>query len=234
MTVPLPHGYPDYGRYQAGADKILEPLASFTITGVTDIGTYFIGDVTHVRFTVTALVNHLSCVAQFYEDAALTRLIALENFDLRQGTGYRSSVPAHGPYLRLRVTNQGGNCDCQVGVSTAHASWRAASESATANVLFAARDVVHGVGTTPVGTVGVIPGQAWFYGRCTAANTFIDLNAIRADGTVFPLTRIINADGGVIRGFCLPPAPVQLVVINNSGAGQFFDYSLTASYGNLG
>lgn len=234
MTEPLPHGYPDWGRYQAGADKILQQVASFTVAAAQDFGPYFVGDVTHVRFRVSSSANNLECVVNFYEDAALSRLIATETFDVRAATTFNSSLPAHGPYAQMTVTPVGGNCSCIIGVFTAHVAWRPIGTIPLNNVLFAARAISHPVGNTTLSGGGVIPGEAWFNGHATVALTQMDLNAIRADGTVIPLCSIKNADGNVTRHVNLPPLPIQLIIVNGSAGAQLFDYSLTCTYGNLG
>src|SRR5258706_7317529 len=125
MTAPLAHGYPDFGRFTAGADKLLADLSVAGLNVLTSYGPYFVGDVQFARLQFVAQVNHFACELQFYSDSTLSTFTAREAFSLRQGDTYNHAFPALGPYLMLNVDPSAVGAAFNAKVTTATTLCRA-------------------------------------------------------------------------------------------------------------
>lgn len=234
MTAPLPHGYPDFGRYQAGADKLLARLNVDPIGAGTTYGPYFVGDVTHVRVYFAPLVGNFNGIVRFYDDAALTNLLAEEGFSAWSNDVFHQSFPALAAYMVLRVSPVGAGQSFSATISTAHANWRPVGINYNSPILFSQADINHAVGTTNLDAVNVYPGPASFHGQAAVAGCQMSLQALDAGGTVYHLARIHNVDGIATRLLYLPPMHIRLVILNTTAAVQLFSYAVTVKSGDLG
>lgn len=233
MTAPAPHGYPDFGRYVAGADKLIADLVVPDIDAVTVYGPYFIGDVSFVRVFFDATTNHFTNEVAFYEDAAMTVPLGGESWSQRQGDQWNQAIPTLGPYMVLSVTPSGVNSVFDARIHTAHALWRPSTDGGRVFLPFNNAAAVHPAGITNLEAGEVIAGPAVFHGHCATANTRMNLQGVTAGGTVFHLTRIDNIDGIVSRPLFLPPMHLRLVIDNGSGAAATFMYAVTVQYGGV-
>lgn len=229
MTAPLPHGYPDWGRYQASADKSLWSVANVTIGVSTNYGPFFVGDVDFVRLYFLASTNHFNVSVKFYADAALTQFLMSDAVSVRQDDTYRRSIPVTGAYVLVQVSPSAAGSIFDARLTTLRHPARGNDGSDRDGVLITDIDGSYAVGTTIVDATKVIPGPAVFYGHAKTASTFLDLQVVNYVGTVLGLVRIINSTGPVSHLVYLPPQHVRIRVTNNSAGAAFFDLSLMAS-----
>lgn len=231
MTAPLPHGYPDWGRYEASADKLLASLSVLDIDATTDYGTYFLGDVPYFRLQFFASVGSFRVILKYYDTSTLTTLVGQDSFDLNAGDTYNRSTPVLGAYLVMSVDPFVANSQFFATLTAAHAPWVSNGSNPTSNILFTGVDVSYPNGITYIEAGYIMPGWAQLTGRAIVANTEIDLYAQDYHAAEYFLNRIENANGMVSRALFLPPMHLRMRFRNLTGANQLFTYGLQAHPG---
>lgn len=228
MTVPAPHGYPDWGRYEASADKLLASLTVTDIDASTDYGTYFLGDVPYFRLRFFASVGSFRITLKYYDTSTLSTLIGEDSIDLITGDLYNQATPVLGAYLVMNVDPFVANSQFFATLTAAHSSWVSNGTNPSSTLLFAGVDVAYPNGTTYADAGYVIPGWAQWHGRAIAANTEIDLYAQDYHLAEYFLCRIENVNGMVARAVFLPPMHIRMRIRNLTGVNQNFTYCLQA------
>jgi hypothetical protein len=231
MTVPLPHGYPDWGRYEASADKLLADLNVLDIDATTDYGIYFLGDVPFFRLQFFASVGSFRVILKYYDTSTLTTLVGRDSFDLNAGDTYNRATPVLGAYLVMSVDPFVANSQFFATLTAAHAPWVSNGNDPASIILFTGVDVSHPNGITFIEAGYIMPGWAQLHGRAIVAATEIDLYAVDYHGALYFLNRIENVNGMVSRAIFLPPMHLRLRIRNLSGAAQLFTYCLQAQPG---
>lgn len=231
MTAPVTHGYPDFGRYLAQADKFLTHIDVVNLNGTETHGPFFVGDVPAIGIFGVASANNMRVRFNFYGDSAGVTIFTSEVIDINNGDTAEFSIPTHGPWMYINIINGVGAASGLFDIWTEHIPRRPQANASTWNVLFSAVDTVYAAGQTLVNGGIVLPGRAIFTVDCTAANTFIDLRSIDYGGTALFLSRNNNASGIQDRIVYLPATHLQLRIQNNSGAAQVFSYTLLADPG---
>jgi hypothetical protein len=226
MTAPLPHGYPDWGRYEAGADKLLYQQTGVVVNASTDIGPFFLGDVPYFRISFGGATNNFRVTLNFYDTSALTSLIGQDCFDANAGDLYNRATPTLGAYLVVNVTPSAAASIFGMTLTTAHAPWVSNANDPASVILFEGVDVSHPIGITFVDASYVVPGWAQLHGRAIVAATEIDLYGSDYLGVLHFLNRIENANGMVTRAVFLPPMHLRLRIRNLTAGAQLFTYSL--------
>lgn len=226
MTVPNPHGYPDWGRYEASADKLLAKLTVADIDAATDYGPYFVGDVSYFRISFVPTANNFRVTLNFYDTTTLTNIIGQDSFDANTADLYNRATPVLGPFLVVNVTPSAINGSFGMTLTTAHAPWVSNNIDPASIVLFEGVDVSYPIGITFLEASYVVPGSAQLHGRAIVAATEIDLYGQDYLGTLHFLNRIENANGMVTRAIFLPPMHLRLRIRNLSAGAQLFTYSL--------
>jgi len=231
MTVPLPHGYPDWGRYEASADKLLQGLSVLNIDALTEYGTYFLGDVPYFRLQFFASVGSFRVTLKYYDTSTLTTLVGQDSFDLVAGDTYNQATPVLGAYLVMNVDPFVANSQFFATLTAAHSAWVSNGANPSSTILFTGVDVVYPNGITYVDAGYIMPGWAQWHGRAITAATEIDLYAQDYHLAEYFLNRIENANGMVSRALFLPPMHIRMRIRNLTGANQNFTYCLQAMPG---
>lgn len=233
MTAPVPHGYPDFGRFIAGADKLVTSVTDNNLAAPANYGPFFVGDIPFVRFYFRAFIRNFDVVYNFYEDEAQTILLGTESFVVRVLGFYDQATPALGPFVTITVSPSAAGGSFDMRVVAAHTQWRPGDASPLTSVPFSGSAVAYPAGITDLDDPYVVPGPAVFFAECLTANTQIDLRAVNSAGTSTFLARIANPDGRVAMPVFLPRMPLRLRIDNNSGGGANFTYSVMRQYGGV-
>lgn len=227
MTQPLPHGYPDYGRVVAQADKRLDRLSVPDIDAVTNYGPYFTGDAPFVDIGFVSGVGAFRIELRYYADAALTIQTNAYGMDILNGMIINLTFPVKGPYLQFRVTpaaiNSSFDCDLTVmgdGMSDGGGSSR------TPIVLSDLNRNVAGGGNFAATSVWLAPGPAVWNVYTFLATWEARLEALDFNGVALRLDTANNTQGNFSRLVYLPLRPIRLTVLNTTGAAGNFNYSL--------
>lgn len=229
MTAPVGHGYPDFGRYQARADKRLLSEVDTVISVDTLYPLGFVGDVEYLAIHFTATTNHFSVFVDFYEDAAYTSRFDGYAFDVRQGTVLPTSFPVMGPFARVSVNPSAASSEFTCSMWTMSQSATFANLSAVSTILLSIdNDTVLAGATDVFGTTTVIPGEGSFMLNLEAAVSWrARLFSVDRNGTL----RLLDYANAEIRGFphtlFLPPTPLRLEVFNNDASNRALYASLS-------
>lgn len=231
MTQPTPHGYPDFGRFIAGADKLLAQEAATGMTVGVTYGEYFCGDIPFIRIHFRDFTVAMDVVISFYEDEATTILLGQEYFTTQVPDIFDQTIPALGPFVKVFVGPFAFGGDFAFTLTAAHSKWRPSNATFGVWLPFSDADKSYPVGTTNIESTYLTPGPATFHGYCPTALTRMDLQAIDAAGVAHHLCRILNANGLVAFPVQLPAAHLRLVITNGSAGAALFTYSLMTQYG---
>jgi hypothetical protein len=229
MTAPVAHGYPDYGRYAARADKLIDQASAVTISATTTHGRYFVGDVPFVLPFLFADANHIRWRVQFYDAATGGNLLAGFAISTRQGSQFDATVPVVGPFMSLQITPSAANTTYSFILSTAHSAIFDSPTSATDNVLATINQSVAAGATVTSDSTRVWPGEATWFVRSTSTNWQFRIDTIDYLGAMLRVEHVALAAAGTQRGVIfLAPANMRLTVINGDAVAREFSTSLVA------
>lgn len=233
MTAPTPHGYPDFGRFIANADKLITVINDNNINAPINYGPYFVGDIPYVRFRFRTFVNNFDVTVNFYEDEAFTTLLGTEFWSANVLDVFDQTVPALGPFMQITVSPAAAASSFNLRVVAAHTLWRPSNAGHLAALPFDGVAVNYPAGATSLEAPYVVPGPGIFHGECVTANTRMDLQAIDSAGNVHRLLRIRDLEGLVTRQFFAPAMHLRLAIDNGSGGVAPFTYSVMTQYGGV-
>lgn len=230
MTAPVGHGYPDFGRYQARADKRLLSEVGTVISVDTQYPLGFVGDVEYLAIYFTAATNHFSIFVDFYEDAAYTSRFDGYAADIRQDTVLPTSFPVMGPFARLSVNPSAASSEFTCSMWTMSRAAVFADLSAVSTILLSIdNDTVLAGATDVFGTTTVLPGEASFVLNLEAAVSWrARLFSVDRNGTLRIISYVNAENRGIPHNLFLPPTPLRLEVFNNDASNRALYASLSA------
>lgn len=233
MTLPTPHGYPDFGRFIAGADKVIANIVDNAMNAPRDFGPFFVGDVPYVRFLFRAFTFNFDVAVAFAEDEAFTISLGTEFWTTNMLDTFNQTIPALGPFMRITVAPSAFPASMSLKAIAAHEMWRPSNGGIIGTLPFDGVAVAYPAGITNLDAIYILPGPGVFFGECTAGNCRMNLQAIDAAGGAHLLIRIRDLEGQVTRPFFAPPAHLRLQIDNGSGAPANFTYSVMTQYGGV-
>lgn len=223
MTQPEPHGYPDWGRFAASADKLYEKILLLGVVGQHITQTYFVGDVPYIGFHIGVQTNNVAVAIGWAQDAAFANGLWNDSIDLLSGTNTDVVLPVKAPFMRIVFTPNASPYDIIATIASRHVPGHPLIPGNLGNVIISSVATPIAAGATVALVASVVyPGPAvWSIQTALAAwnasiGTF-DFAAV--------LTRIDLADqisGNPSRRVFLPPAIVRIGITNNTGAAGTF------------
>jgi hypothetical protein len=230
MTAPSPHGYPDWGRYAASADKKLDTQVWADMDVQTTFGPYFVGDIewVNINFTVTAQ-NYLVRM-QFREDIAAGTDLHNQEFVVRSTSTSYLSFPVTGPWLSIRVTPSAANSTGGFTLTSAKRGGNPINADSSPNILKALVNNAVGAGATVTSDVpNTVPGPAIWNVFPTPATWVATVESLDEAGAATRLDTIDNTVGKGSRFLYLPYEPIRVAVQNTSGAPGTFNLTVMAA-----
>lgn len=226
MTQPSPHGYPDWGRYSASADKEITTEVWADMDVATVFGPYFVGDVDWVNIIVTASAQHFRYRMRFRADIASVTDIHNQEFVARSVGLSFLSFPVTGPWLSILVTPSAANSTGGFTLSTASRGGNPVNANSTPNVLLSTTNNAIGAGITEANdVVGTFPGPAIWNVFATPATWVAFVESIDETGALTRLDTIDNNVGRASRQLYLPYEPLRVSFNNSSAAAG--NYTIT-------
>lgn len=229
MTIPVAHGYPDFGRYQAQADRVLWQEANTTVDAQVTRGPFFVGDVQHVAHMLDLLNQHAVVVIEYYDSAALSTPLGDQNIDLRADGGFDYSLPVQGPWMLVRIT------PVAAGAEIDYKIWTVASpisslrgNSSPYLIAWASSNVGAGV-TVTTSAVRTEPGLAHLYFQGDPATWLIHVEALFSNGAVVRIASVNQGQGRSFLPLLLPHVMIQVKRTNSSGAAGVMEFALVGS-----
>lgn len=223
MVQPQPHGYPDWGRYSAAADKVLAKDTLFPQAGNKDYGPLFVGDVPAMNLQADCSGQGIQIRFQFYDDAALTNILAQQVIDLPAGKDTDIVIPVLGPWLLMRVLVQAAGGNYEFTLSTCFGQRTGLGASFQRHILASVVSGAVGAGATVTTAVNSVhPGWASLVWDTSFATWLGVLEAIDYVGTLTRIDTQTNNSPRTARTLFLPQSGLQLRFTNTTaGAGNF-------------
>lgn len=228
MTQPVSHGYPDYGRFQAYSDKLLDFTANETIDGLQVRSRRFVGDVPYIGLNLLAIVNNFEFQTYFYDSQTGGALLGTQSIGVNQGSRAEFAVPVGGPWFEMRVAPVNVGSEFTYVSYTAHSSLRLFTGNAQTASLLSNLGTVVGAGVTnTVTTTRIAPGEAhWFATFSSGASYRIRLLTIDAFGSRRLIDLVDNTSPAMSRRVFLPACNIQIESFNGDGVDRQLLYAL--------
>jgi hypothetical protein len=229
MTQPSPHGYPDWGRYAASADKLIDTNVVGDIDAQTTYGPYFVGDIEWVNITFTAAAQHFRVRMSFRDSATAVTDMHNQEFVARSVSNSYLSFPVTGPWLFIRVTPSAINGSFGYTLTSARRGGNPVNASSQPNVLVSLVGTPIGAGATVTTVVApTYPGPAIWNVAPAMASWAAAIETLDQAGAATRLDTMDQTVGKQSRAIYLPYEPAQLVMFNATGAASSFNAALLA------
>lgn len=222
--MPFPHGYADWGRYEARAARTYQDATfnNLSVSGsFSTILTEFVGDVPRLSLFIRATTANWQVAVQFYSDDPLGAGTILHQmaFDLLQGMTWAHSVQVPAPWLAILVRPSAATNEIasRVTESTQHGLTQFGLGGAD-NVIIS-RDTTVGASTSSSFSADQIwPGQAHFsFSFDPFVPITFELNTtVAVSGFITRVLQIINPCDQSVWGIVnLPAAPIRFTATND-------------------
>lgn len=229
MTDPIVHGYPDFGRYQAQADKVFVDVNDPDIDAQETYGPFFVGDVPAFGIFFSVSTGSFRVFIDYADSILFTVTTDSHRIELRPGDTASLQLPTLGPWVRVRVDPQAANQAFLMTLWAASLPFRPNGGLADANRLYSSNAQNVPVGVTNLDVSRIWPGEAILYTRLPVATIDVRLKATFASGSTILLAGMPLAVGDAERRVFLPPMHLFIELNNTSGAVQTILISLTAN-----
>lgn len=223
MTSPVSHGYPDYGRFSARADKFIHSQANVVISAEQIYGPYFVGDVEYLGIRVFGQTNNVSVHAEFLDTPSASFFLSARAFEVNQNCTLDRTILVMGPYVQFRVSPSAANTQFTLRAWTSHASAAGDLSGAASPTLISFAQVIAAGGNFEADATRIWPGQALWSVSASVAAWIFELRTVGYTGTITNIavhTRpAIDSDTFLV---FLPAQQARIRVTNQAaGAGTF-------------
>lgn len=230
MTQPVSHGYPDFGRYVATADKELLNLNVADIDAQTNYGPVFVGDVPWLGIFFLSSGGAFTVQMRYGTQPNGTGILTTQSFTVESAGIALLSFPVGGPYLTLRVTPQAINGVFNAQVYTQHSPAPTDNSDTSSNIVLSSVATAVGAGATVTVTASrVFPGPAVWNVFTTLATWEAHVRSHTAGGSQTRLDTVNQAVAQPSRMLYLPYEFVRVAFTNNTGAAGTFNTTIVTS-----
>jgi hypothetical protein len=235
MTSPEAHGYPDWGRFAARADVILNVDEALVLNADLTRGNYFVGNVEHVAFSFSGGAQPCNISVYWLADAAANVTLARQVITTRGNGGFDHTLPVAGPWMQIVISPVAFPTTVDLLIWTAAGPLASLGAPMAPEVLIAASNNV-GAGANVTTTASrTAPGMAHFHAESALATWFATVDSIDAGGTVTRLAVRSQATALQTQLLFLPSDAVQIVRGNGTGAsGQIIATLVRSGMGMIG
>jgi hypothetical protein len=229
VTVPIEHGYPDYGRYQARADVILLN-ENTTISVNTTKGPFFVGGFTHLGIGMAIFGGVCTLQFDYLGDQAGAVQLASQLMSLRTDDTCAIAIPIMGPWVKLTISPGALPLDYLLSLWTAAGPGFGSPLGLNDNVLLSVDGVnVNAATTRTDDLVAIWPGEASFFADFPAgANFTIKLLSVDKAGATKLLAYVDQNTPQGNRNVFLPPTHLRVTSLNSDAAAHPVFLSLVA------
>lgn len=223
MTSPVSHGYPDFGRYRATADKVLIAQTAAVINAPQTLSRLFVGDTPYVFISLSPAVNHFHCRIDFYDAPSAGNRFSGQALSVRLNQAASWTIPVAGPWMEVILTANAYPATYTLRMDTAHVPYSGLAGEHDGNILLAANQNILAGASATVTAIRVWPGEAHWFCESAVATWTARVETLDYLGTatiIDEMRKTAAGDDG--RQIFIPPISVQMVVTNQSaGAGTF-------------
>lgn len=229
MTAPISHGYPDWGRFAAQADILLNIETGTVINNPVTRGPYFVGNVQAVGIEFSPSVGSAEVQIGWYDSAAGTNLLTLETYEFQVGTRMTQTIPVLGPFMLVTIVDGVSPCTFSLTLWTAPTR-RNKANGATGISLVGVINTAIGIGVTATNNATEVHiGEVYWSGWQGVANFVAFLEVVDSLGNVTILDRWQGAGLEFSRRIFLPAARARIRHVNQSGANTVYNSVLLKS-----
>lgn len=220
MTMPIGHGYPDYGRYQARTDIILDTETDTVIDVPDTRGRYFVGHVETYGLRFTPTVNHFAVAPRFFDSQAGGNEFSSHNYSIRANGGIDIMAPTLGPWMQIDLTPSAAGATFSMRTWTGHSLGRSFRGQATDSILLSQVDPAVGAGATVNFDSGrVWPGMVHWHVSTALAGWVAQLGVFDWAGVFTVIDQFDQAGGAKQSNLVfLPPVNARIAFQNTTGA----------------
>jgi hypothetical protein len=224
MTQPVLSGFPDWGRFQARATKVYVAGTPSLGTSLTNVGTFFVGDVPYVSFNAEGDgVNTWLFAVEFHDQPSGGNLVTTFFVAGRMLAFGSMSIPVIGPWMRIR-----GRSNPAPGTPflLACGSWVKGSQNrhtGDSGMIFEIATSLGAGASANNDLNGVWPGGASVSLQAPSGPARMILHGINFDGTFTPFFRMATTGGNenTTTGFVyLPSRSPRVQRINDHSSSQ--------------
>lgn len=229
MTQPVSHGYPDWGRYAAVADKVLVADTQSNISVTTTYPRLFVGDVPYLGINLTVTANHMAFRFLFWDAPTGGNSLTGQGFSIRNGSDLEITIPVGGPWVELIAIPSAANSAFSRLLFTSSQSHRFTFLGYGEGILISFNQSIPAGNTVTFSANKVFPGEAHWFTESPGDNWTSRVETFDFAGTAtiideFRTTTIRDAG----RQIFLPPIDVRMVVVNSGAVGASFRGALVA------
>lgn len=224
MTTPEPHGYPDWGRFVASADKLYDRVNLFNQLAQVTRGPYFVGDVPYVGFHISIQNAGCSVSVVWSQDAAAATVLWTDRIEFSSFTLTDIVLPVKGPFLSIRFTPVATPYDIILTVTSRHTPGRPLQQDTLGNVPISSEFVPANPGVAVVLLSSVIyPGPAVWTIETGLAAFRASVGTIDSAGVIRRADIVTELSKERSRRVFLPAATIRIGFTNNTAAAGTFD-----------
>lgn len=229
MTLPVAHGYPDYGRTYARADITYHDVSDADLDAVETLPRKFVGDRPYLGFFLSPSVNHIRIRFLFFDQPAGGTFRGVQVWEARDDTVARGNVSVTGSYMDVEVTPSAANAAYSLVCWGTDAPMPQHGADSTENSLVSIHNLVIGGGGSSITEHPLVwPGPASWTVHTNATAWDARLETISYLGTVRTLDRLGSGGQETHHQAYLPRAPLRTQILNLDGVDRTFSLYLTA------
>lgn len=236
MTQPLSHGYPDYGRFRALSDVVLESFIEDTLTTTTEYGPHFTGALPFLVLKGAPDGARAKYTLLWYNNSDLDLLIAADSMILPAASASRNVFPVMGPWLVIQVSMSAYPNVHGMSASMVSSGAALTGDSTTDLTIFDRPIANVAAGTTETLTATKVFGgevSVFAYGAPATSTIRMDKTDLAGARTQFMYFSDKAAGEPTITrwtGF-IPPVPLVVELTNGSAAPGFYSFHMQARPG---
>lgn len=225
MTIPVSHGFPDWGRQVAASDiEVIyldtENIALQTIYPSTD--SFFVGAMPYLRVEQSAGAVRSQTTVRWWADTAQTKSLGAD-FVITPANGSAAQcVPVRGPYVSFVVDLSAYPNDHNLQVFMTPVPFAGISGPAGNNMLITVNGTAVAAGITNTANATVVRGGWAYWQGVFDAGTLglISLLSVDFNNTA----RLLDVMGPTLstqgREVFLPALPVRITAFNGDGVAR--------------
>lgn len=228
MTAPVVHGYPDWGKYAAAADKAYF-TSQHNVVGTQDIlAATFVGDVPALYIDFTANVKAFNVQAVFYSDVTLATSVGAHTFDVDELGQFDIVLPVLGPYVQFTMNASAVGGIYILKVASCIGQRSGLGKTSGVNVLISQLATAVAAGaTSTILTLIPKPGPAILVVDTSLTTWLATLSMRDYTGALVRIDTISDAHVKAPRMLELPARPLTFTFKNNTAAGGSYTAALS-------
>lgn len=229
MTAPTPHGYPDYGKFVAQADKILFDLQRNNGAAFESFAPIFVGDIPAISVFFSNATQPARVNLRFWDSLALGIEVTGHAWDNTSFGINEYQFPVMAPWMTIELTFAAGVVNWHMTIASNVGRGNAYKNDPGSSILMS--QVSTAVAAGGISTVDIAPtrpGPALLNIDTSMATWLATLSARDYLGNLTRFDTITNAHAKQPRPLELPTVPIRFTFQNTTAAAGAYTASIVA------